>query len=124
MTARWRGAIPLALAAAACTTVAHRLEAPRSAVGVEIAPYAVYEDCFSLNEGDRVAFQFSAQPPTAFNVHFREGKTMVMPVELKAAADESGDFVAEKNQTYCLSWEAGARGSVVAYWVQPVRPRS
>ena len=124
MTAPWRGAVPLALAAAACATAAQRLDAPRSASGVEIAPYALYEDCFVLSEGDRVEFQFSARQPIAFNVHYREGKALVMPVELKSVVDETGDFVAEKDQTYCMSWEAGAPGSVIAYRVKQVRPRS
>ncbi|MEO8738941.1 MAG: hypothetical protein ABI537_04465 [Casimicrobiaceae bacterium] len=124
MTAQWRGAVPFALAAAACATVAQRLDAPRSAAGIAIAPYALYEDCFVLSEGDRVEFQFSARQPTAFNVHYREGNAMVLPVELKSVTDESGDFVAEKDQTYCMSWEAGASGSIVAYRVRQVRPRS
>jgi hypothetical protein len=124
MTAPRRGAVSLVLAAAACATVAERLDAPRAAAGIAIAPYALYEDCFVLDEGNRVEFQFSARPPVAFNVHYREGNAMIMPVELKSTVEESGDFVAEKDQTYCMSWEAGAGGSVVEYRVRQVRPRT
>ena len=115
-----RALLPLALAAA-CVTQPERLDVPRIVSGLDLAPYALHEECFTLVTGDRVGYRFSARYPVAFNVHFHEGNAVIMPVDVKATVEESGDFTADRAQVYCLMWEAGAQGSALDYRLQRLR---
>jgi hypothetical protein len=115
-----RALLPLALAAG-CATQAERLEAPKTVSGLELAAYAVQEECFALAEGDRVGYRFNARNPVAFNVHFHEGNAVLLPVDVKATVAESGEFIADRVTVYCLMWEAGAQGSALEYRVQRLR---
>jgi hypothetical protein len=115
--------VALPLLAAGCASDPEQLNAPNVATGVELAPFAIYEQCFALAAGDRVAYYFTARQPVAFNVHFREGSATIVPVDVKATREEMDDFTADQRQNYCLAWEAGPQGSVIDYRVQPVRPR-
>src|SRR5262249_46454594 len=59
----------IALLAAACATPdPYRLDGPRSGAGVELAPYALREECFRLDPGDRIDFYFSSTAAVAFNI--------------------------------------------------------
>jgi hypothetical protein len=113
----------LGAVAAGCASAPTPLDAPRSQFGMEIAPYARASECMLLAKDDRVTYRFSTSSPVDFSVWFREGNAVVIPVEIKAATEQSGDFTAQGDFDYCLSWEAGAGGSVLEYRVQPVRPR-
>lgn len=109
------------LAGAGCAVEAERLDAPRVVSGVAIAPYGIHQECLALASGERIGYRFNAQQPVAFNVHFHEGNTVIMPVDVKATIEESGDFTADRKQTYCLTWEAGPLGSMLEYRVLPLR---
>jgi len=121
MIALLRLALPLL--AAGCASEPDRLDSPKVASGVELAPFAIHEQCFALSPGERVAYRFTATQPVTFNVHFREGIAMIFPVDVKQTREESDDFTADQRQNYCLVWEAGAQGSIIDYRVQQVRPR-
>ncbi len=116
-----RGA--LLLFAAGCASAPDPLTAPRAGYGIEIAPFATHRQCFALLTGERVTYRFTAVRPVAFSVYSREGNSRVLPIEVNATLEESGDFSADQSQNYCLEWEAGAQGSVIDYRVQQVRPR-
>jgi hypothetical protein len=100
-----------------------RLEAPKTVSGLQLAPFSTVEECLSLEAGERIDFRFEARLPVAFNVHFREGNAVIMPLTRDGATSESGDFTADRKQVYCLSWEAGAEGSALDYHVSPWPPR-
>jgi hypothetical protein len=121
MIALFRVALPLL--AAGCASEPDRLSAPMVATGIELAPFAIHEQCFALSSGERVAYQFTATQPVAFNVHFREGTATIVPIDVKTTREESDAFAADQQRNYCLAWEAGPQGSVIDYRVQQVRPR-
>lgn len=103
-----------------CTTDALRLSSPKTVTGVELAAYGIHEECVRLFPGERIGYRFTAQPPVAFNVHFHESSVVIMPIDISSAVDEAGLFEADREQTYCLMWEAGAQGSRLDYRVQPL----
>ena len=107
-----------ALGLAACATPPDRLEQPKVVVGLAISPYAIYEECVELQAGRRVGYLFRATEPLAFNVHFHDGNAVIEPVAVARTQGESGEFEADRDQTYCLMWEAGAGGSVLDYRVE------
>jgi hypothetical protein len=76
----------------------------------------------ALDAGERVDFRFDARLPVAFNVHFRDGNAVIMPLSSDRTTAEAGDFTADRSQVYCLYWEAGPEGSALDYRVSPWPP--
>ncbi|HEX8011248.1 MAG TPA: hypothetical protein VF814_09970 [Casimicrobiaceae bacterium] len=111
------------LAVFGCETAPQRLEAPRSASGVELAPYAVHEECFRLAAGERIDFYFVSTAPVAFNLHYHEANAVILPIERNNATEASGDFTADRNEVHCLMWEAGAEATLLDYRVRPLPRR-
>jgi hypothetical protein len=124
VTARGK-AVAIALVAvlgtAACATAPDRLEVPKVVVGLDISPYVVYEQCVLLQAGDRIGYLFRATVPLAFNIHFHDANAVIEPISAASTQGESGEFSADRDQTYCLMWEAGAGGSVLEYRVERLR---
>jgi len=118
----FRAFLPIVLVCG-CATEILRLSSPRSVSAAEIGPYALHEECVMLSAGERIGYRFRAQPPVSFNIHFHEGNTVVMPIDIASSGDEAGVFAADREQIYCLTWEAGAQGSVLDYRVQPLERR-
>ncbi|HEV7414184.1 MAG TPA: hypothetical protein VGP14_11045 [Casimicrobiaceae bacterium] len=114
-------ALAAALATVACATAPDRLEVPKVVVGVDLAPYTVYEECVLLQAGQRIGYLFRAAAPLAFNIHFHDGNAVIEPVSAASTQGESGEFSADRDETYCLMWEAGAGGSVLEYRVEKLR---
>jgi hypothetical protein len=123
MIAHWRGVLPVLVVLEACATPPAPLVAPRVRSGVELAPFAEHMECMALENGERVTYRFAALAPVAFSIQLREDSAVIIPVEIKSTVGEEGDFAAQDGGSYCLTWEAGALGSVIEYRVQPVRPR-
>jgi hypothetical protein len=117
-----RGAIvALSLAAAACTAIPPDPDADRAFDGIEIAPYGMHESCLRLATGDRLDWRFESRQPVDFNLHYREGPAVLMPVTLPASYGNAGIFPVLITQDYCAAWEAGPAGAIVSYRLRPLR---
>jgi hypothetical protein len=123
MSARSAVLLAALFAAACATTDPYRLDAPRSGAGVELAPYAMREECFRLDSGDRIDFYFSSTAAVAFNIHYHDANAVVMPIERTGSREASGDFEADRPEIYCMMWEAGAESALVDYRVRPLPRR-
>jgi hypothetical protein len=86
-----------------------------------LPPYQVHEECASLRPGDRLHYRFESKAPLAFNIHYHEGKAVVMPVTRERVTADEGTFVPLVAQDYCLMWEAGAEGTTIDYAVHLTR---
>lgn len=86
-----------------------------------LPPYEVHEECASLRPGDRLHYRFESTAPLAFNIHFHEGRAVVMPVTRDRATADEGTFVPLAARDYCLMWEAGAEGTTIDYAVRLTR---
>ena len=113
-------ALPLAACAAQPTIVPGKL---REVKAHPLPPYQVHEECASLKPGDRLEYSFDADAPLHFNIHYHEGKAVIMPVTKDSVKSDRGDFNVLLAQEYCLMWEAGARGTQLHYRIRLVRPK-
>jgi len=68
-----------------------------------------------LTPEDRLVYRFTAQRPVAFNIHYHEGKTVIMPVTRDDVTTDDGTFRPLIAQDYCLMWEAGREGAILDY---------
>jgi hypothetical protein len=112
-----------ALLAGGCAADPYRFDAPRSAAGVELAAYALLEECVALDAGQRFDFYFVSATPVAFNIHYHDANAVIMPIVREQATLESGEFSADRKNVYCLTWEAGAGASVLEYRLRPLPSR-
>jgi hypothetical protein len=84
----------------------------------DIAPYGIHEDCADLAAGDRLDYRFESTTPVKFNIHYHEGGMVLMPITRDDVTSDSGVFAPRNQQSYCLMWEAGAAGAIIAYRMQ------
>lgn len=96
---------------------------PKDVRGKRLGPHAIHEECFALDRGDAVSWRFTAEKPVAFNVHYHEGKAVVIPVSREGVTQDAGRFVAIVPHDYCLMWEAGGVPLVIDYTLQMTRRR-
>jgi hypothetical protein len=121
-----RRASPFALAAfllAGCAGDPYRLDSPRSAAGVELGPYAIYEECVALEPGNVIDYYFTSAAPIAFNLHYHDANAVIMPIIRERVTQDSGIFTADRKQVYCLMWEAGAEGTLLDYRIRALPAR-
>lgn len=111
------------LATGGCAVEPSRLDGPRVVTGVEIAPFGIHEECIALEPREEIFYRFQSTAPVSFNIQFRDGNAVILPLTRDAVTEDSGPFVADRKQIYCLMWEAGAQASVVDYRVSPRGPR-
>lgn len=108
----------LVLPLAACASAPIDPTAPRVFSGVRIAPYEQHEDCVTLADGDRLDFRFDAQFPVDFEVRYREGAIVIIPLSRERTREYAAVFAATAQRVYCLAWEAGPQGSILDYRVR------
>lgn len=101
----------------------YRFDVPRSATGVDIAPYAQYEQCVALDRGGRFDFYFVSVAPVAFDIHYREGNALILPITREHTTRESGEFAADHKGVYCVHWEAGVEPTLLEYRLRPLPAR-
>jgi hypothetical protein len=119
---RWRG-LPCvaALACGACATPGITPDAPRTVRAHPLPSYQIHEECVTLRPGDRVEYAFESDLPVAFNLHYREGNAVVIPVARDGSLEDAGVYVARIANEYCLAWEAGPAGATIDYRIR-VKP--
>ena len=93
-------------------------DAPKIVPSVELAPYASHQDCFDLVPGDRLDYSFESTDPVAFNLGYRDGGAIVMPITRDGTLADGAVFAPRIAQRYCMSWEAGGAGAKIGYRVQ------
>lgn len=120
MTTRRSQAWLALVLACGCATDPYRFDAPRAAAGVELGPYALHQECVALEPGERFAFYFVSAAPIAFNIHYRDGNAVIMPDARDNATRESGVFVADHKDVYCVAWKAGVEPSLLEYQLRPL----
>ena len=108
----------LPLAGCAATIVPGKV---REVKAHPLPPYQMHEECAKLQPGDRLEYSFTANAPLDFNIHYHEGKAVVMPLSRDKVKADSGEFKVLIAQEYCLMWEAGAGGTPLDYRVRLIR---
>ncbi len=113
----------LALALSACASEPIQPGTPRDVTAFSINPYEVHEECAKMKPGDVLDYRFTTQRPVAFNIHYHEGKSVVMPVSRESVTADDGTFQPLESHEYCLMWEAGREGAILDYRVKLIRAK-
>lgn len=84
-----------------------------------VRPGGFAEVCGALPARAKVAWQFEADAPTDFNVHYHEGKKVVTPAKLRGAARGDGLLDVAASQDYCWMWtHKGTRQATITLKLQ------
>jgi hypothetical protein len=86
-----------------------------------LEPHKVHEECAKLVAGDRVEYSWQAQAPLNFNIHYHEGKAVIMPLSRDNLLSDSGELKVFHPQDYCLTWETGRQKALLDYRVRLIR---
>ncbi len=94
------------LAGSAAAEVIEVKLAPDSVLERQLAvpPGKFAELCATLRRGRVVAWQFRADAPTDFNIHYHVEKRVEYPEQLTKVKDASGRLLVEVDQAYCWMW--------------------
>jgi hypothetical protein len=111
-------ALPLAACAAQPTIVPGKV---REVKAHPLPAYQMHEECANLLPGDRLEYSFDAEAPLHFNIHYHEGKAVIMPLTRDNVKSDRGEFRVLLAQEYCLMWEAGRTGTPLDYRVRLIR---
>lgn len=95
----------LALVLGACATPAPPLGQALAFGPVELPPQGFHQRCLRLTPEKRVAYEFTADPPLAFVVEYRQGDMALQPLRRDPAGGDAGWFQPEASREYCLRWE-------------------
>ena len=115
-------ALGIASLAAACATPS-TIE-PGKVLEVKshvLEPHRVHEECAKLAAGDRIEYSWQAKVPLNFNIHYHEGKAVIMPLTKDHLSSDSGELRIITPQDYCLMWETGRQKAVLDYRVRLIR---
>ena len=105
-----------------CATAPPPAGVPIVVRGLELAGFAMHEDCLHAEVGDRIDYVFDSSEPVRFGLRYREGGAAVFPVELAGTRGHSGVLGVRLARDYCLTWEAGAAGAVLDYRIRRRAP--
>jgi hypothetical protein len=60
--------------------------------------------CIEMTSQDELRYDFEADRPIDFDIHYHDGLTVHFPVRHPGIAAQAGRFVSEQDQSYCLMW--------------------
>ena len=69
-----------------------------------LAPGKFLEICGKLDRARAVTWQFSAEQPLNFNIHFHEGEKVTYPAKVEGASAAAGRLKVVSEQDYCWMW--------------------
>ena len=73
-----------------------------------LKPGGIAEECLRLEPGRSRAFEWTADGPVDFNIHFHQGDKVTYPVKLNGRRKGGGRFTAQAGEDYCWMWSAKA----------------
>jgi len=105
----------LAAGVGACAAPVLQPGEPRAVDRLVIAPYARHETCAQLTAGDRLDYRYESSAALDFEIHYREDAAVLSPIVREQSTSDSGIFEPRATREYCLAWQAGAPGAIIAY---------
>lgn len=79
-------------------------EQSRFAHRTELKAGGSLELCGQLDAGLKIDWRYQSTQALDFNIHFHEGKEVVVPVKHKAKAELQEQFEVKQTQGYCWMW--------------------
>jgi hypothetical protein len=69
-----------------------------------LAPFEFQEVCFEMAALDELHYDFEADHPVGFDIHYHEAFTIRFAAQSKRLTAGADELVADADRTYCLRW--------------------
>jgi hypothetical protein len=99
-------ALPAFLASAALASPGGNDAGKERLFEAQMKPGDIHEECLRLEAGKSRSFEWTADGPVNFNIHFHRGDEVSYPVKLGAQTKGAGRFTAKSGEDYCWMWTA------------------
>jgi hypothetical protein len=117
MLAAMLAAVLVSALLGACATAPIPPNAPHIVTAQKIAPWEIHEACADVRAGDRIDFRFDATEKVGFDLYYRQGPAVVIPLSRQDTTSDAGVFAVQIPGRYCLAWKAGGAGAFVSYHI-------
>jgi hypothetical protein len=69
-----------------------------------IQPDKFSEVCGKLKKGNLIRWQFDSSAPLDFNIHYHEGKEIILPYKMNAIKSAKEELLISLDQDFCWMW--------------------
>ena len=66
----------------------------------------MHEECMTVDADDKRRWQWKADGPVDFNVHYHKGNDVSYPVKRDGMRGDGGVFTSKTREDYCWMWTA------------------
>ena len=73
---------------------------------VKLEAGGMHEECMTVDATDKRRYQWKADGPVDFNVHFHKGNSVSYPVKREGMRGDGGVFTPKTREDYCWMWTA------------------
>jgi hypothetical protein len=73
---------------------------------VKLNARGMHEECMTVDANDKRRWQWKADGPVDFNVHFHKGNSVSYPVKREGMRGDGGVFAPKTREDYCWMWTA------------------
>lgn len=102
-----RALLPLLLALALPVAASDPVPAKKGVVvDVRLEPGKVHEECMKLAKGQGKRFEWTADKPVDFNIHYHKGDDAFYPFKANNRKSAKARFQAGHADDYCWMWTA------------------
>jgi len=70
----------------------------------DLKPGGVAEECLRLEAGRSRTFEWTADSPVDFNIHYHQGDKVAYPVKANKQREGKGRFTASAGEDFCWMW--------------------
>jgi hypothetical protein len=81
-----------------------------------VAPGKFVEACGKLAAGARIGWEFQADAPIDFNIHYHRGKETVFPEKLQQVATANATLNVPVAEDYCWMWTNKGQSPATVSW--------
>jgi len=73
---------------------------------VRLEAKSMHEECMTVDASDTRKWQWKADGPVDFNIHYHKGNDVSYPVKREGMRGDGGVFAAKSREDYCWMWTA------------------
>ena len=73
---------------------------------VKLEARAMHEECMTIDATEKRRWQWKADGPVDFNIHYHQGNDVFFPVKRDGMRGDGGVFAPKIREGYCWMWTA------------------
>src|SRR5258706_15081221 len=100
--------LPLLLALAVPVAMAADPRSNANSFHAKLKPKKDHEECQRIAQGESRRYDWRADAPVDFNIHYHRGNDVIYAVKREAIPAANGTFTADTAEDYCWMWTSNS----------------